>query len=163
MKRWPGKGVGTVEFRDIGTVQLTHGGDERPRGEGARGAVGRPQPNGPDSVVIVPLGPQGFGIPLDMPTQIVRVDRLCEIVLQLPLFGEEMRPIVVGFKAVAVEMVGYINTRAGIAVFQVSPLPAAASNSFSVVDTMIDAGNPLCCPSSPDANTARNAALNPSC
>ncbi|BBA88374.1 hypothetical protein MPSD_28790 [Mycobacterium pseudoshottsii JCM 15466] len=117
MKRWPGKGVGTVEFRDIGTVQLTHGGDERPRGEGARGAVGRPQPNGPDSVVIVPLGPQGFGIPLDMPTQIVRVDRLCEIVLQLPLFGEEMRPIVVGFKAVAVEMVGYINTRAGIAVF----------------------------------------------
>ena len=41
----------------------------------------------------------------------------------------------------------------------VSALPAADSRSFSVVDTMIDAGNPLCWPNFPDAKTARMAAF----
>ncbi len=44
----------------------------------------------------------------------------------------------------------------------VSPLPAAASSSRKVVVTMMEAGNPLCLPKSPDASSARGAALSAS-
>jgi hypothetical protein len=40
----------------------------------------------------------------------------------------------------------------------VRPRPAASS-SARVVVTMMEAGSPLCCPSFPDANSARSAAL----
>jgi hypothetical protein len=41
-------------------------------------------------------------------------------------------------------------------------VPAVDFSSFGVVDTMIDAGNPSCCRSFPDANSARRAAFSPS-
>ena len=44
----------------------------------------------------------------------------------------------------------------------VTAVPAADSSSFSVVETLMVAGNPLCFPKFPDANSARKAALSPS-
>src|ERR1700752_272196 len=48
--------------------------------------------------------------------QVMLVQDLGEIVLQLVLLGEEVRPIVVGFEAIAIEMVSDVDAGAGIAV-----------------------------------------------
>ena len=44
------------------------------------------------------------------------VDHPTEVALQLGLFGKEMRPVIAGLEAVAVEVVGDVNTRTRIAV-----------------------------------------------
>jgi hypothetical protein len=66
--------------------------------------------------VVAPLGRDDIGVPKYVLGQVVLVHHLGEIGLQLVLLGEEVRPIVVGLEAVAIEMVCDVDAGAGIAV-----------------------------------------------
>ena len=61
-------------------------------------------------------GGDDFGLPAHMVVQAVLGHQAGEVALQLGLFGEEVRPLVAGLEAVAVEVVGHVDARPGIAV-----------------------------------------------
>ena len=70
-----------------------------------------------------------------MAADVVLVHHSLEIRLQLRLFGEEVRPLIGRFEAVAVEVVGYVDSRAGIGVL----VPGAADACVLLDDGERDA------------------------
>ena len=100
-----------------GWFSSTDRGDDGPHPLRAELTVfGRAQRHRPHAVVVVPSGCNNLGVPPDVFGEVVLVDHLGEVVAQLVLLGEKMRPVVVGFEAVAIEMVRDIYAGPGIAV-----------------------------------------------
>src|SRR6202012_4627796 len=116
MKRRPAKAVRALYLWDVRTVELTDGGDDGARLHLGETLVVLAHSDGPDAVLVVPLGGDDFGLPAHMVVQAVLGHHAGEVAPQLGLFGEEVRPLVAGLEAVAVEMVGHVDARSGIAV-----------------------------------------------
>ena len=116
MKRRPAKRSGALELWDVRTVQLADGGDDGARLHLGETLVVLAHSDGPHAVLVVPLDGDDFGLPAHMVVQAVFGHHAGEVAPQLGLFGEEVRPLVAGLEAVAVEVVGHVDARPGIAV-----------------------------------------------
>ena len=88
------------------------------------------------AVVVVPGRLGDLGLPQHMAADVVLVHHALEIRLQFGLFGEEVRPLIGRLEAVAVEVVGHVDPRAGVGVL----VPGAADARVLLDDRERDAG-----------------------
>ncbi len=105
------KGFRAGEVGDLRPVELADGGDDRV-GPQRLGACGRAHRDVPHRAV--PLGGDHLGVPPDVGFQVVAVHHIAEVLAQLGLLGEEVVPVVAGFEAVTVEVIGHVDAGAGI-------------------------------------------------
>lgn len=120
--------VAPRDGRQIGTVELPDGADHGACRHRVRRAVGVADSDLPRLGRLIPSRAGDLGLEPDVRADAVLVQDAFEIGLQLRLFGEELRPVVAGFKAVAVEVVSDIDAGTGIAV--VPPGAADTGGTF---------------------------------
>ena len=116
MKRRPAERVPARQVRQLGSVELPDRGDDRVRGQRPGPAVGGAHRQRPVCSVVVPDRRDDLGVPLDVWLQLVTAHHVAEIGRELGLLGEEVLPVVAGFEAVAVEVIGHVDASTGIAV-----------------------------------------------
>jgi hypothetical protein len=124
------------DFRDVRSVELADGRDDRTRYQGVRGSVGSSNPNCPRCGALVPCGAEHFGIEPDMGFDTVSCHHSIEIGVELRLLREELRPLVAWLEAIAVEVIADVDSSARVRVFE----PRAADARILLDDGERDAG-----------------------
>ena len=110
-------------------VQLTHGADDRTRAQNLSATIRSANGERPVAGVVVPDRGDDLGVEPDVLGHAVTLHHIVEVVLQFGLAREELRPVVRGFEAVAVEMVADVHPGAGIAV-----LPPGSTHTGVLLD-----------------------------
>jgi hypothetical protein len=123
------KALLTGDLRDVRPVQLAHGRDDRPGGQGRLGPVLGADPDRPCAVRLVPPRPEDLGLPPDVGPDAVLVHHRLEVGLELRLLREEFRPGIAGLEAVAVEVVADVHPRPGVGV-----LPPGTTDTGVLLD-----------------------------
>ena len=129
VKRRPGEALGAGEVGHERLVELAHGADHRPRPQYLGAARGVADGHRPVTGVVVPGRRQHLGVEPDVLGHTAAFHHLGEVVLQLGLAGEELRPVIRRLEAVAVEVVAHIHPRTGIAV-----LPPGSAHARVLLD-----------------------------
>src|ERR1700722_17693137 len=101
MKRRSAKRLRALELWDVGTVELTHGGDDGACLHLGETLVFLAHRDGPDAVLVVSLSGDDFGLPAPTLVQAGVGVYAGEVALKPGLFGEDLRPLVAGLEAVA--------------------------------------------------------------
>ncbi len=105
-----------VDRRQVRTVELSDGADDRARREFGDRAVAIARQDRPRRCGVIPRSLGHLGFPADVRRDVVLVHHALEIGLQLRLFGEEVRPVIGRLEAVAVEMITDVDPCAGVGV-----------------------------------------------
>ena len=130
-----GEALRTGKVGNEWLVELAHRADHRSGPQHLVAAVGITNGDRPIARVVVPRRRDDLSVEPDMFGDTVAVHYVDEVVLQLGLAREELRPVVGRLEAVAVEVVPDIDPGAGIAV-----LPPGSANSGVLLDHRV--GNP---------------------